>query len=175
MFNCLVFDRCAMLSVTTTCTLLIAVMVTDYRRPVYCLSVIKEGRPLKLTDDIHVLQLSSSKSLSQLLSAPRRNLGCAVIAAAIGDYMSCEEDVHQSASRFLYPASDDYRERYSWAVSLATGVDPAWLREALDRAKPTWDQQRFLLQVRIRQERSERGAAAKDYQVEAMAQRDNGL
>jgi hypothetical protein len=72
----------------------------------------------------------------------KRSLGGAIFLAAIADYCSTEEQEHRSAERFLYPQTSKWQEHYDWAVALAEGVNPAWLREALDRFKDKWDGQR---------------------------------
>jgi hypothetical protein len=97
-------------------------------------------------------ELSSSRGLNSLFTAPSRTLGCAVLVAAINDYLSSDNTAHRSAEKFLYPKSPDFRKRYDWAVSIATGVDPEWLRNALDRSKPQWDQKRFEDELRARQQ-----------------------
>lgn len=75
------------------------------------------------------------------------NLGAAIIAAAIADYRglgyyadNLEDHIH--AKHFLYPPNDNWQRHLNWVVSLATGVDPGWLRSSLDRLKPRWDKQR---------------------------------
>jgi hypothetical protein len=79
-------------------------------------------------------------------AAPRltceRNLGRAIFLAAIEDYRSPEPERHESAALFLYPQSHEWQIRYDWAVALAEGLNPAWLRDALDRSKGQWDVQR---------------------------------
>ena len=71
-----------------------------------------------------------------------RNLGSAIFLAAIQDYRSMDEDTHQDAKAFLYPQTAEAQDQYDWAVALADGLDPAWLRDALDRCKGKWDGQR---------------------------------
>jgi hypothetical protein len=73
----------------------------------------------------------------------RRNLGDAIFLAAIKDYRSMDEKVHENAEQFLYPRTIEWQDHYDWAVALAEGFNPAWLRDALDRFKAKWDRQRF--------------------------------
>src|ERR1700751_601899 len=87
-------------------------------------------------------ELASSRTLSSLFHLPKRNLGCAILVAAVEDYQSLDDQTHASASRFLFPTTPEYREHYGWVVSMATGVNPVWLREALDRARNRWDRTR---------------------------------
>jgi hypothetical protein len=74
--------------------------------------------------------------------AKRRNLGGAIFLAAIADYRGTDAQEHRSAKLFLYPQTRKWRAHYDWAVELAEGVNPAWLREALDKFKGKWDGQR---------------------------------
>lgn len=71
-----------------------------------------------------------------------RSLGSAIILAAVKDYHSLQKEVHESAANFLYPRTHEWQSQYDWAVALAEGLNPAWLRDALDRSKATWDVQR---------------------------------
>jgi hypothetical protein len=73
----------------------------------------------------------------------RGSLGGAILLAAIGDYRSMDDDVHRDADLFLYPRTSERRKHYDWAVSVAGGLNPAWLRDALDRSKRKWDVQRL--------------------------------
>ena len=84
--------------------------------------------------------ISSSTSPYDLQTVPRRTLGCAVLLAAISDYLSGDCTAHRTAEAFLYPKTADYAERYEWAVSMAPGINPAWLRRMLDRRKALWDE-----------------------------------
>jgi hypothetical protein len=74
--------------------------------------------------------------------AKKRSLGGAIFLTAIADYCGTDPQEHKSAQRFLYPQTREWREHYDWAVELADGINPAWLREALDRFKGKWDGQR---------------------------------
>jgi len=97
-------------------------------------------------------ELSSSRGLYSLFTAPRRTLGCAILVAAINDYLSSDSAAHRTAEKFLFPKSPDFRKHYDWAVSIATGIDPEWLRNALDRSKPHWDHKRFEDELRARRQ-----------------------
>ncbi len=81
--------------------------------------------------------------VSHTPAPPKRNLGNAILLAAIEDYRSLHHEMHQSAKLFLFPKTPEWQNHFEWVVSLAEGVNPAWLRDALDRAKSKWDQQRF--------------------------------
>ena len=71
-----------------------------------------------------------------------RNLGAAILLAAVQDYRGMDEERHQDAERFLYPQTLDSQDHYDWVVSLADGLNPAWLRDSLDRSRSKWDWQR---------------------------------
>jgi hypothetical protein len=71
-----------------------------------------------------------------------RNLGSAIFLVAIEDYRSLREEQHKSAEQFLYPQTPEWQEHFDWAVALAEGLNPAWLRDTLDRFKEKWDGQR---------------------------------
>jgi len=73
----------------------------------------------------------------------RGSLGGAILLAAIGDYRSMDDEVHRDANQFLYPRTRERQEHYDWAVSMAGGLNPVWLRDALDRSKRKWDVQRL--------------------------------
>ena len=73
----------------------------------------------------------------------RGSLGGAILLAAIGDYRSMVDEVHRDANQFLYPRTRERQEHYDWAVSMAGGLNPVWLRDALDRSKRKWDVQRL--------------------------------
>ena len=72
----------------------------------------------------------------------KRDLGGAILLAAIDDYRSTNEEVHRDAQQFLYPQTEEWRNHYDWAVGLAGGVNAAWMRDALDRLRPQWDAER---------------------------------
>lgn len=96
--------------------------------------------------------LSSSKGLYNLLTVPKRTLGCAILIAALNDYRSSDTDAHRSAAAFLYPRTLEFHKHFDWVVSMAAGIDPGWLRHALNRCKPQWDRQRFDDELRARQQ-----------------------
>jgi hypothetical protein len=76
-------------------------------------------------------------------ATPRtRNLGAAILLAAVQDYRSLDEEAHKDAERFLYPQTQASQDHYDWVVSLADEVSPAWLRDSLDRSRSKWDWQR---------------------------------
>lgn len=103
------------------------------------------------------MELSSSRTLSNLFHLPKRNLGCAILVAAIEDYQGLEEQTHASAALFLFPSTPEYSEHFDWVVSMAHGVDLAWLRDALDQARKTWDRERTEKKLRVRFEAVMRG------------------
>ena len=72
----------------------------------------------------------------------RYNLGAAILLAALRDYRSTDEDLHKDAERFLSPQTQESQDHYDWVVSLADGLNPAWLRDSLDRSRSKWDWQR---------------------------------
>lgn len=88
--------------------------------------------------DIYSMTILYQPSQSRL-----RNLGSAIFLAAIEDYGSMDETVHRDAKRFLYPRTAEQQDHYDWAVALAEGLNPGWLRDALDTFKAKWDRQRF--------------------------------
>ena len=69
----------------------------------------------------------------------KRSLGGAIFLVAIEDYRSPDEQEHKSAEQFLYPRTRQWQEHYDWAVALTEGLNPAWLRDALDRSRRKWD------------------------------------
>ena len=71
-----------------------------------------------------------------------RNLGSAILLAAVQDYRCMDEDRHKDAERFLYPLTPESQAHYDWVVSLDDGLNPAWLRDLLDRSRNKWDWQR---------------------------------
>jgi hypothetical protein len=103
------------------------------------------------------IELSSSRTISSLFHLPKRNLGCAILVAAIEDYLSLEDQTHASAALFLFPSSPEYKEHYDWVVSMATGVDRAWLRDSLDRSQKAWDRERLERKLRVKFEARTRG------------------
>jgi hypothetical protein len=71
-----------------------------------------------------------------------RNLGSAIFLAAIADYRSLDQEAHDHAELFLYPQTQDWQDHYEWAVALLQGLNPEWLRDALDQSKLKWDGER---------------------------------
>jgi len=71
-----------------------------------------------------------------------RNLGGAIFLVAIDDYRNTDEEIHETAKKFLYPTRANWQGHFDWAVSLTEGLDPGWLRDALDRSRSIWDEQR---------------------------------
>lgn len=71
-----------------------------------------------------------------------RNLGSAILLAAVQDYRGMDEDRHKDAEQFLYPLTPESQAHYDWVVSLDDGLNPAWLRDSLDRSRNKWDWQR---------------------------------
>jgi hypothetical protein len=73
-----------------------------------------------------------------------RNLGSAIVWVAIVDYRSLNQEVHEDAEKFLYPQTAEWQSQYDWVVTLDEGLNPAWLRDALNRSRSKWDRQRAL-------------------------------
>lgn len=97
-----------------------------------------EGDPL--ADNMH---FSTGQHGVHKPAQPRkRNLGAAILLAAIKDYRSMHDEIHESAEQFLYPQTPEWQDHYDWAVGLAEGLNPAWLRDALDRFRDKWDAKR---------------------------------
>ena len=98
-----------------------------------------------MTDETDLLkgELFSTGSIYMPPQVRRGSLGGAILLAAIGDYRSMDDEIHRDAALFLYPRTPERQEHYDWAVSVAGGLNPAWLRDALDRSKRTWDLQRL--------------------------------
>lgn len=71
-----------------------------------------------------------------------RNLGAAMLLAAIQDYRSRDREAHAEAAEFLYPSTEDAREHPSLVVSMNDNLNPVWFREMLDKARFKWDAQR---------------------------------
>jgi uncharacterized protein YdaU (DUF1376 family) len=87
-------------------------------------------------------ELSSTNSVYQTTTARKRSLGAAILLAAIDDYRSTDDLRHKDAGEFLYPQTFEGQKQYNWAVGLTEGLNPTWLRDALDRCKRKWDRQR---------------------------------
>jgi hypothetical protein len=97
-----------------------------------------------MTDEMMVAHMNiyAEGSIYQPSKMKQRSLGGAIFLAAIKDYVSTDEQDHDSAKRFLYPRTRKWQKQYDWAMALTEGVNPAWLREALDRFKDKWDKKR---------------------------------
>lgn len=74
-----------------------------------------------------------------------RNLGAAVLLAAIRDYKSSDPLVHGTAANFLYPATREDQEHLDWAIAMADDLSPAWFRQQLDGSRRKWDAQRRVM------------------------------
>jgi hypothetical protein len=98
-----------------------------------------------VTDEINLVneEVRSTDSIYMPPQARRGSLGGAILLAAIGDYRSMDDEVHRDADQFLYPRTPERQNHYDWAVSVAAGLNPTWLRDALDRSKRKWDVQRL--------------------------------
>jgi hypothetical protein len=88
-------------------------------------------------------EMQSADVLYEPSRARQRSLGGAILLAAIDDYRSLDHEVHNDAQQFLYPQAVAWRDHFDWVVSVADGVNPAWLRDALDRCRGRWDAQRL--------------------------------
>jgi len=71
-----------------------------------------------------------------------RNLGAAILLAAVLDYRGMDEELHKDAEAFLYPQTPEMQGHYDWVVSMDEGLNAEWLRELLDRSRNKWDWQR---------------------------------
>jgi len=99
-------------------------------------------------------ELCSTSSIYQRTTAKTRSLGAAILLAAIDDYRSTDDLKHNDAKEFLYPQTLEGQDHYNWAVGLTEGLNPAWLRDALDRRKRKWDRQRAQRKALTTHERS---------------------
>jgi hypothetical protein len=88
-------------------------------------------------------EIYSMATLYKPPSPQKFNLGGAILLAAIADYRCMNEDVHRDAALFLYPQTPERQDHYEWVVAMAERTNAAWLRDALDRWRPRWDQERF--------------------------------
>ena len=99
------------------------------------------------TEDFVMMQIAktelySTGSMYRPATPQKRDLGSAILLAAIEDYRSLDEEMHDDAKQFLFPRTAARQDHFEWVVSLAEGLNPGWLREALDRVKSQWDEQR---------------------------------
>ena len=88
-------------------------------------------------------ELFSDSSMYRPVTPQKRNLGNAILLAAIEDYRSSDHEAHNHARQFLYPQTAEWRDHLDWVVSMADGLNPAWLRDVLDRSRSKWDEQRY--------------------------------
>ena len=95
-----------------------------------------------MTDEMKLAKTDIDGAMNQPSQLKKRSLGGAIFLAAIADYCSTDEEEHKSAEQFLYPQTRQWQEHYDWAVALAEGLNPAWLRDALDRFRGKWDGKR---------------------------------
>jgi hypothetical protein len=87
----------------------------------------------------------------------------------VQDYVNADEWDYESAARFLYAEDDLWRDHREWACSIAN-VDPAWLRDALQRNRRIWDEDRRRgnqLRRRAKARQSETVANIEEYRVPA--------
>jgi hypothetical protein len=73
-------------------------------------------------------------------SASQRSLGMEIILSAVTDYRHGSAKARASAEAFLFPAHPDYRHQFN-LVTLIANVDPRFLPESLERARPEWDRE----------------------------------
>ena len=90
------------------------------------------------------LELFSTGIAKERTQPCMRNLGGAIFWLAILDYRSLNQEAHEDAKQFLYPQTAEWQSHYDWVVTLAEGLNPAWLRCALNRSRGKWDRQRAL-------------------------------
>jgi hypothetical protein len=83
----------------------------------------------------------------------RHSLGTAILLTAIHDYRSLNQHLHDHAAEFLFPRVRACREHYVWVLSMAEGVNAEWLRDALDRSRKFWDNERLIRKTRRTRER----------------------
>jgi hypothetical protein len=113
-------------------------------------------------------------------SPQRRTLGGAIFLMAIDDYRSMDDYEHKDAARFLYPTTREWQNQYEWAFALTEGLNPAWLRDSLDRWRVKWDRQRRerrALDKRRRARHSDvllRGRKANDARLRGIRTCDSG-
>lgn len=97
---------------------------------------------MKLEPRLACTDLYTNRTATKPAQVRQRNLGSAIFLVALVDYHSLQAEVHESAAKFLYPKTSEWQTHYDWAVALAGGLNPAWLRDVLDRCKAKWDVQR---------------------------------
>ena len=74
--------------------------------------------------------------------SPGRNLGLAILLAAIADYRCATPKLHDGAEAFLYPRTAEDRAQFEWVMGMLPSVNAAWLRQSLDCYRIKWDGQR---------------------------------
>ena len=99
------------------------------------------------------LELYSTGTPYQAPQLRVRDLGTAIFWFAIVDYRSLNPEAHEDAKQFLYPQTLEWQRQYDWAMAMADGVNPAWLREVLDKYKSEWDTQRALRKGEVHEDR----------------------
>jgi hypothetical protein len=97
-----------------------------------------------MTDEMELahMDIYAEGTIYQPSQTKKRSLGAAIFLVAIEDYRSTDEEDYRTAERFLYPQTRRWQEHHDWALALADELNPAWLRDALDRFKSKWDMQR---------------------------------
>jgi hypothetical protein len=106
-----------------------------------------------MTDEMELahMDIYAEGTIYQPSQTKKRSLGAAIFLVAIEDYRSTDEQEYRTAERFLYPQTRRWQEHHDWALALADELNPAWLRDALDRFKDKWDKkhaQRMALETR---------------------------
>ena len=86
-------------------------------------------------------ELESEEIFAGGSSPTKRSLGLEVIFLAVQDYRFSRGWDRASAEAFLFSECADYRRQFN-LITLISNVDPRWLREQLDRARPGWDRER---------------------------------
>jgi hypothetical protein len=99
------------------------------------------------------MQLTQREFLSAGLAyrppaARERNLGEAILLVAIADYRGLDDDDHEDAKAFLYPRTPVWQDHFDWVVGVTEGLNPAWLRDMLDRFQWRWNRERRRRKVR---------------------------
>jgi hypothetical protein len=82
--------------------------------------------------------------------ARMRNLGLEIFLLAIQDYRGLNSCAHRDAKALLYPRTAKRQDHYDWVAGLTDGLNPAWLRDALDRFQSQWDEERSQRKARHR-------------------------
>ena len=85
-------------------------------------------------------ELESEEIFAGGSSPTKRSLGLEVIFLAVQDYRFSRGWDRASAEAFLFSECADYRRQFN-LITLISNVDPRWLREQIDRARPGWDRE----------------------------------